>query len=236
MAFDEVETVVGNTGRAEISTDPMGVEITDAYVILKPKDEWPEVDGDRRTKPELVAAMQEAVEDVPAGVQFYQPIEMRTNELIAGARGDVVVKIFGESYDELTPLAEQVEQIVQETPGATSVSRDQTEGSPQLVVRPDRSALARYGLTVAALNRIVETAVGGATAGEVYEGERRFDLVVRFQEGARSEPCRRRGVAGRDADRRARPALGTRRRSPSSPGRSRSRARRAAGSCRSSRT
>ena len=189
MAFDEVETVVGNTGRAEISTDPMGVEITDTYVILKPKDEWPEVDGDRRTKPELVAAMQEAVEDVPAGVQFYQPIEMRTNELIAGARGDVVVKVFGESYDELTPLAEQVEQIVQETPGATSVSRDQTEGSPQLVVRPDRAALARYGLTVAALNRIVETAVGGATAGEVYEGERRFDLVVRFQEGARSSPA-----------------------------------------------
>jgi cobalt-zinc-cadmium resistance protein CzcA len=189
MAFDEVETVVGNTGRAEISTDPMGVEITDTYVILKPKDEWPEVDGDPRTKPELVAAMQEAVEDVPAGVQFYQPIEMRTNELIAGARGDVVVKVFGESYDELTPLAEQVEQIVQETPGATSVSRDQTEGSPQLVVRPDRAALARYGLTVAALNRIVETAVGGATAGEVYEGERRFDLVVRFQEGARSSPA-----------------------------------------------
>ncbi|MEM1117867.1 MAG: CusA/CzcA family heavy metal efflux RND transporter, partial [Bacteroidota bacterium] len=189
MAFEEVETVVGNTGRAEISTDPMGVEITDTYVILKPKDEWPEVDGDRRTKPELVAAMQEAVEDVPAGVQFYQPIEMRTNELVAGARGDVVVKVFGESYDELTPLAEQVEQIVQETPGATSVSRDQTEGSPQLVVRPDRAALARYGLTVAALNRIVETAVGGATAGEVYEGERRFDLVVRFQEGARSSPA-----------------------------------------------
>ena len=189
MAFDEVETVVGNTGRAEISTDPMGVEITDTYVILKPKDEWPEVDGDRRTKPELVAAMQQAVEDVPAGVQFYQPIEMRTNELIAGARGDVVVKVFGESYDELTPLAEQVERIVQGTPGATSVSRDQTEGSPQLVVRPDRDALARYGLTVAALNRIVETAVGGATAGEVYEGERRFDLVVRFQEGARSSPA-----------------------------------------------
>ncbi|MDT7858111.1 efflux RND transporter permease subunit, partial [Rubrivirga sp. S365] len=189
MQFDEVETVVGNTGRAEISTDPMGVEITDAYVILKPKDEWPEVDGDARTKPELVEAMQEAVEDVPAGVQFYQPIEMRTNELIAGARGDVVVKIFGESYDELTPLAEQVQAIVQETPGATSVSMDQTTGSPQLVIRPDRAALARYGLTVAALNRIVQTAVGGATAGEVYEGERRFDLVVRFQEAARRSPA-----------------------------------------------
>ncbi|MBC12736.1 MAG: CusA/CzcA family heavy metal efflux RND transporter [Rhodothermaceae bacterium] len=189
MRFDEVETVVGNTGRAEISTDPMGVEITDAYVILKPKDEWPEVDGDPRTKPELVAAMQEAVEDIPAGVQFYQPIEMRTNELIAGARGDVVVKIFGESYDELTPLAEQVQAIVAETPGASSVSMDQTTGSPQLVVRPDRAALARYGLTVEALNRIVQTAVGGATAGEVYEGERRFDLVVRFAAGTRSSPA-----------------------------------------------
>ena len=189
MAFGEVETVVGNTGRAEISTDPMGVEITDTYVILKPKDRWPEVGGDRRTKAELVEAMQEAVEDIPAGVQFYQPIEMRTNELIAGARGDVVVKVFGESYDELTPLAEQVQQIVQETPGATSVSMDQTTGSPQLVIRPDRAALARYGLTVAALNRIVQTAVGGAVAGEVYEGERRFDLVVRFAETARRSPA-----------------------------------------------
>ena len=188
MSFGEVETVVGNTGRAEISTDPMGVEITDAYVILKPKDEWPEVDGDRRTKPELVEAMQEAVEDVPAGVQFYQPIEMRTNELIAGARGDVVVKLFGERYDELTPLAEQVQAIVQETPGASSVSMDQTTGSPQLVIRPDRAALARYGLTVAALNQIVQTAVGGSVAGEVYEGERRFDLVVRFAENTRSSP------------------------------------------------
>ncbi|GAB5550201.1 MAG: hypothetical protein SangKO_099610 [Sandaracinaceae bacterium] len=189
MSFAEVETVVGNTGRAEISTDPMGVEITDSYVILKPKDEWPEVDGDRRTKAELVAAMQEAVEDVPAGVQFYQPIEMRTNELIAGARGDVVVKLFGESYDELTPLAEQVQAIVAETPGASSVSMDQTTGSPQLVIRPDRAALARYGLTVAAINQIVQTAVGGSVAGEVYEGERRFDLVVRFSEGTRSSPA-----------------------------------------------
>lgn len=189
MAFAEVATVVGNTGRAEISTDPMGVEITDTYVILNPKDEWPEVEGRVRTKAELVEAMQEAVEDIPAGVQFYQPIEMRTNELIAGARGDVVVKIFGERYDALTPLAEQVQAIVQETPGATSVSMDQTTGSPQLVIRPDRAALARYGLTVAALNRIVQTAVGGSVAGEVYEGERRFDLVVRFQETARSSPA-----------------------------------------------
>ena len=188
MRFSEVETVVGNTGRAEISTDPMGFEITDAYVILKPKDAWPEVDGDVRTKEELVEAMQEAVEDVPAGVQFYQPIEMRTNELIAGARGDVVIKLFGEDYDVLTPVAEQITAAVQATDGAADVSMDQTTGSPQLVVRPDRAALARYGLTVAALNRIVETAVGGAVAGEVYEGERRFDLVVRFQETARQDP------------------------------------------------
>ncbi len=189
MAFPEVETAVGNTGRPEISTDPMGVEITDVYVILKPRREWPAVDGRPRSKAQLVAAMQEAVEHVPAGVQFYQPIEMRTNELVAGARGDVVVKVFGESYDDLGPLAEQVEAILRETPGATDVSRDQTEGSPQLVIRPDRAALARYGLTVAALNRIVETAVGGAAAGEVYEGERRFSLVVRFQEATRSSPA-----------------------------------------------
>ncbi len=97
MRFPEVQTVVGSTGRAEISTDPMGVEITDGYVILKPRDTWPEVDGRRRTKEELVEAMAEAVESLPAGVQVYQPIAMRTNELIAGARGDGVVKVFGGS-------------------------------------------------------------------------------------------------------------------------------------------
>jgi cobalt-zinc-cadmium resistance protein CzcA len=185
MAFPEVETVVGNTGRAEISTDPMGFEITDAYVILKPRDEW----ETGRTKEELVEAMAEAVEGVPAGVQFYQPIEMRTNELIAGARGDVVIKLFGEDYDVLTPLAEQIQAIVQSTEGAADVSMDQTTGSPQLVVRPDRAALARYGLTVEGLNRIVETAVGGAVAGQVYEGERRFDLVVRFAAESRRDPA-----------------------------------------------
>lgn len=189
MQFAEVETVVGNTGRAEISTDPMGVEITDAYVILKDPDDWPEVDGRRRTKEELVEAMSEAVESVPAGVQFYQPIEMRTNELIAGARGDVVVKVFGEDYDTLTPLATQIAAIVRETDGAADVAMDQTTGSPQLVIRPRRAALARYGVTVADLNTTVETAVGGAQAGQVYEGERRFDVVVRFASERRSDPA-----------------------------------------------
>jgi len=189
MAFAEVETIVGNTGRAEISTDPMGVEVTDGFVILKPRDEWPEVEGRRRSKEELVEAMAEAVEDVPAGVQFYQPIEMRTNELIAGARGDVVVKVFGEDFELLTPLATQVAAIVRETEGAADVSMDQTTGSPQLVIRPRRPALARYGVTVADLNTTVETAVGGATAGQVYEGERRFDVVVRFAAERRSDPA-----------------------------------------------
>jgi cobalt-zinc-cadmium resistance protein CzcA len=188
-AFPEVRTIVGNTGRAEISTDPMGFEITDTYVILNPRDEWPDVDGRPRTKEELVEAMAEAVEDVPAGVQFYQPIEMRTNELIAGARGDVVVKLFGEDYDVLTPLAAQIAALVQRTPGAADVTMDQTTGSPQLVIRPRRAALAQYGMTVADVNTLVATAVGGEVAGQVYEGERRFDIVVRYAAESRRDPA-----------------------------------------------
>ncbi len=185
-AFDEVETIVSNTGRPEVSTDPMGVEIADAYIILKPRDAWPEVAGRRRTKAELVEAMREAVEDVPgAGVQFLQPIEMRTNELVAGARGDVAVKLFGEDFGVMNPAAERVAAILRATPGGADVSVEQTSGFPQLVVRPDRAVLARYGLTPADINDLVETAVGGRVAGAIYEGERRFDLVVRYRENAR---------------------------------------------------
>lgn len=183
MQFPEVKTVVSNTGRAEVSTDPMGFEISDSYIILHPTDDWPT----RRTKAELVEAMSEAVEDVAgAGVQFLQPIEMRTNELIAGVRGDVAVKIFGEDYDVLNPAAETVADILRATAGGTDVTVEQTSGFPQLVVRPDRAVLARYGLRPEDVNDLVSTAVGGRLAGRIYEGERRFDLVVRYEETART--------------------------------------------------
>jgi len=185
MTFPEVRTVVSHTGRAEISTDPMGFELADVFIMLKPKDEW----GTGRTREELIEAMSERLERVPGiGVQFLQPIEMRFNELIAGARGDVAVKVTGEDYDVLTPLAADVARIVRRTEGAEDVSVEQTAGLPQLLIRPDRMAMARYGMTVEDINDIVRTAIGGMKAGEVAEGEKRFDVVVRYQPEQRTGP------------------------------------------------
>lgn len=185
MNFPEVKTVVSHTGRAEISTDPMGFELADIFIMLKPKDQW----GTGRNKEQLVEAMSERLERVPGvGVQFLQPIEMRVNELIAGARGDVAVKVIGEDYDLLGPIAADVARIVRGTDGAEDVSLEQTSGLPQLLIRPDRAAIARYGLTVQDINEIVETAIGGTKAGEVAEGEKRFDVVIRYQETARNSP------------------------------------------------
>ncbi len=184
MKFQEVKTVVSSTGRAEISTDPMGFELADAYVILKPHDEW----TTDRTKAELVEAMETALRDIPgAGFQFLQPIEMRTNELIAGARGDVVVKVTGDDYDVMNPAASTIAAILGRTQGAADVTLEQTSGLPQLIVRPDRSAIARYGLTVEDVNDAVAASVAGRKATEVAEGERRFDVVVRFPEEARKD-------------------------------------------------
>ena len=183
MKFPEVRTVVSSTGRAEISTDPMGVELADTYIMLHPPDQW----NTGRTKAELVEAMNDALQHIPgAGVQFLQPIEMRMNELIAGARGDVVINITGEEYGVLDPAAETVARILRATPGAADVTLEQTNGLPQLLIRPDRAAIARYGMTVEDINDVVRTAIGGMKAGEVAEGEKRFDVVVRFAEGSRN--------------------------------------------------
>ncbi len=194
-AFPEVVTMVSSTGRAEISTDPMGVEIADSYVILKDRSDWPEVDGRVRTKEELVEAMSEAIEDVPgAGVQFLQPIEMRTNELIAGVRGDVAVKVYGEDYEVLNPVAAQIATILGQIEGGADVAAEQTSGFPQLVVRPDRAALARFGVSVQEVNELVATAVGGTQAGVVYEGERSFDIVVRYAAESRGSVAALQGI------------------------------------------
>ena len=185
-AFPEVETVVTSTGRAEISTDPDGFDKSDAYVILRSPADWPKVDGHVRTKAELVAAMQDAVEDVPgAAVQFLQPIEMRTNELISGVRGDVAVQVYGEDFAVLNRAATQIASVLAQTQGGVDVAAEQTSGFPQLLIRPNRAALARYGMPIEDFNALVATAVGGVTAGVVYEGERSFDILVRYRGAAR---------------------------------------------------
>lgn len=192
ITFPEVRTVVSHTGRAEVSTDPMGFELADVFIMLRPEEEW----TTGRTKEELIEEMEHRIaEEVPGvGTQFLQPIEMRTNELIAGARGDLVVKVFGEDFGTTARIAREVATIMRSTPGGADVSVEQTEGLPQLVIRPDRSALARYGMTVEELNDVVEIAVAGLRAGEVFEGERRFDLVVRLQNEHRNDPTRLRNL------------------------------------------
>lgn len=180
--FDEVKTVVSHTGRAEISTDPMGVELSDVFIILKPESEW----KSRRTKPELVEAMTESLKDVPGiGVQFLQPIEMRMNELIAGVKGDVAIKIFGDDFKVLNPAAEKVAKLLRSVQGASDVTVEQTSGLPQLVVHPNREQIARYGLRVEDINDVISSAIGGQKAGEIFEGERRSDVVVRYNAEAR---------------------------------------------------
>lgn len=183
MKFSEVRTVVSHTGRAEISTDPMGFELADVYIMLKPRNEW----KSGRTPEELVEAMQKRIAEIPGvGTQFLQPIEMRMNELIAGARGDVAIKIFGEDYAVLSSASAKIASILRSTEGASDVAAEQTQGLPQIVVRPNREAIARYGLRVADINDLVKVAVGGEQAGVLYEGEKKFDIVVRLPETERN--------------------------------------------------
>jgi cobalt-zinc-cadmium resistance protein CzcA len=178
---DEIDDVVSKTGRAEIATDPMGVNISDVIVTLKPMDGWKKASS----KPELEALMSEELEKFPGLVfGFSQPIELRVNELIAGVRSDLAIKIYGEDLEVLSRIGDQVVAAVSRLEGATGFKAQQVEGLPQLqvTVRPDQ--LARYGINSADVMQTVE-AVGGVVATEVFEGQRRFALAVRFPETAR---------------------------------------------------
>jgi cobalt-zinc-cadmium resistance protein CzcA len=175
--FPEVKEVIGKIGAGEIPTDPMPIEAADLMVILKPRSEWTSASSQE----ELAEKMAEALETIPGvSFSFQQPIQMRFNELISGAKQDVAVKIFGEDLDELTRLAKRIGGLITGVKGATDLYIEQVEGLPQIVVKLDREALARYGLSVDDVNRTISTAFAGESAGLVYEGERRFDLVVRL--------------------------------------------------------
>ncbi|WP_437918492.1 CusA/CzcA family heavy metal efflux RND transporter [Sphingobacterium sp. LRF_L2] len=175
--FDEVKMVVGKTGAAEVPTDPMPPEATDMMVVLKSQDEW----RSGRNYNELADAIMEKLEVIP-GVFFEknQPIQMRFNELMTGIRQDVAVKIFGEDMDSLAVYATKVGQIVQGIPGATTPQIERVSGLPQINIEYDRTRIANYGLTIKQINDIVSTAFAGKSAGQVYENERRFELVVRL--------------------------------------------------------
>lgn len=178
--FPEVTKVVSKTGRAEVATDPMGVETTDIYVALRPHSEWITA----ATREELIDKMSHALEkNVPNGAfGFSQPIELRVSELIAGVRSDVAIKLFGDDLETLKKTAEQIGSSVRKIRGAEDVKVEQVSGLPQLQIQVDREAVARHGINVEDVNDLVESVVAGKSAGQVYEGEQRFNLVVRLGE------------------------------------------------------
>ncbi|AVT80928.1 efflux RND transporter permease subunit [Rhodopseudomonas palustris] len=185
LAIPEVKDVFARTGTAEVATDPMPPSISDGYVMLKPRDQWPDP---KKPKAEVVEQIELAAEQVAGSLyELSQPIQLRFNELISGVRSDVGVKIFGDDLDVLTQLAGQVQSVLQTIKGAADVKSEQVAGLPVLTVKLDRKALARFGISVAEVQNLVEIAVGGKSAGLVFEGDRRFDLVVRLPDQIRTD-------------------------------------------------
>lgn len=181
--FPEVEKVVTKIGSGEIPTDPMPMEASDMMVILKPKKEWTSA----KTFDELAEKMSAAVSVIPGvTVGFQFPVQMRFNELMTGARQDVVCKIFGENLDSLALYAAKVGEVVGTVDGAKDLYVEPVTGMPQIVVDYKREAIAQYGLSVDQINKVVESAFAGAVCGQVFEDERRFDMVVRLENDART--------------------------------------------------
>ncbi|MDZ4255649.1 MAG: CusA/CzcA family heavy metal efflux RND transporter [Sulfuritalea sp.] len=184
-AFPEVDKIFAKLGTAEIATDPMPPSVADNFVMLKPQSEWPDPN---RSKDDLVKAMQEALEQIPGNnYEFTQPIQMRFNELISGVRSDVAVKVFGDDLEVLLKTGEEIAEVLEKIPGAADVKVEQITGLPMLTVKIDRQKISRYGLNVVDVQQVVEVAVGGKEAGQVFEGDRRFDLLVRLPERLRED-------------------------------------------------
>ena len=184
-AFPEVDKVFAKIGTAEIATDPMPPNVADNFVMLKPASEWPDP---RRDKGDLLKAIQAAVEEIPGNnYEFTQPIQMRFNELISGVRSDVAVKVFGDDLDVLLKQGEEIAALLGNISGAADVKVEQVSGLPVLTIAIDRARISRYGLNVADVQEVIEVAVGGKEAGQVFEGDRRFDLLVRLPERLRMD-------------------------------------------------
>lgn len=182
--FPEVAQVVSRIGAAEVPTDPMSMEESDVIIKLKPKSEWVSAE----TKDELADRFKEAL-SVMAGVdfEFTQPIEMRFNELITGVRSDLAIKVFGEDLEVLYAKALEIEKAIENVPGASDITVEKTAGLPQMSVKYNRKMIAKYGLNIADLNAIVTTGFAGMTAGTVFEGEKQFDLVLRYKSDYRND-------------------------------------------------
>jgi len=184
MKFPEVVTVVSKIGTAEIATDPMGPNVSDPIVILKPQDEWKTA----KTKQELVDSIRAELEKIPGiGLNITQPIALRVDELISGVKSQIAVKLFGENMDVLKSKADEIAKVLATVRGVADLRVEQVGGQPYLTVEINRAQIARYGINVADIQEIIETAVGGKSATEVLEGERRFAAVVRFPEDKRKD-------------------------------------------------
>lgn len=185
--FPEVERVFGKLGTAEVATDPMPPSVADTFIMLRPRAQWPDP---RKSKAQLLAEIQAAAEALPGNnYEFTQPIQMRMNELISGVRADVAIKLYGDDLDRLVEVGRSIEAVARTVPGAADVKLEQATGLPLLTITPDRTALVRYGLNPGDVQETVATAVGGEVAGQLFEGDRRFDIVVRLPERMRQDPA-----------------------------------------------
>ncbi|MBA2352796.1 MAG: CusA/CzcA family heavy metal efflux RND transporter, partial [Burkholderiales bacterium] len=183
--FPEVDKIFAKIGTAEIATDPVPPSVADNFIIMKPRSEWPDPD---RTPEDFVAALEAAVIQIPGNnYEFTQPIQMRFNELLSGVRADVAVKVFGDDLDTLGALGKQIEAVLETVPGAADVKAEQLTGLPVLTIKMDRRKMARYGLSTAEVQNAISIAIGGKEAGSIFEGDRRFDLIVRLPENVRTD-------------------------------------------------
>ncbi|RDH84045.1 MAG: CusA/CzcA family heavy metal efflux RND transporter [endosymbiont of Galathealinum brachiosum] len=181
----EVETVFTKIGTAEVATDPMPPSVADNFIILKSRENWPDPE---KPKSQVVAELEALVTPVPGNrYEFLQPIQMRFNELLAGVRAELAVKVFGDDFDQLIKLGEEIESAVKTVSGAADVSAEQATGLPVMTIQPDREAMSRYGLSIIELQDVLATALGGSVASQFYEGDRHSDIVVRLDEKLRSD-------------------------------------------------
>jgi cobalt-zinc-cadmium resistance protein CzcA len=183
-SFPEVDRIVAKLGTAEVATDPMPPSVADNFVIMKDRKNWPDPS---KPKAQLVAEIETAVLKVPGNnYEFTQPIQMRMNELISGVRSDLAVKIYGDDLEQLLESGGQIENVLKTIPGAADTKMEQVTGLPLLSIIPDRAAMDRYGLNIADVQEVIEVALGGKVAGQLFEGDRRFDIVVRLPESLRT--------------------------------------------------
>jgi len=182
----EVERVFAKIGTAEVATDAVPPSVADNFIILKPRHEWPDP---RKPKSQVVEELEARVTPIPGNrYEFLQPIQMRFNELIAGVRAELAIKVFGDDFDQLIKIGGAIQEVLDQVPGAADVAVEQATGLPVLTLQPDREALARYGVSIETLQDFVSTAFGGAVAGQLYNGDQRVDIVVRLPEHLRANP------------------------------------------------